>query len=529
LKLNPTGGSVVYNTVLQWPFTSSGFVLDPSGSVYFGGTVLSGRLPVTPGAYQQSPSAGSPSRLGFLAKLNPNGSVLLGATYVGSADAVTPISLRPNGDLLFATAVTIGELDASLARLVYANTAALPATTDSRLRYIGSDSSANLYFIAAALDINANPVDGGLALRKYSPDALQLLRSRPLDVSRFLGAVVAASGTVLLFGFANPDFPVHNATQPCVASISDNPFLEVIGPDGELAYATFIDTAISATAISLLDGRPYVIASDYLTIWQGMIRFDPDYRPEDHISAGCLVHSAATWRASDASPGTIMTLFGDGLGPETGTSWNSGPPFDLAGTHVTVDGKPAPIIYAQSRQINFVMPWSLRTDGVAVPICVSASGQMSCLSTRTTAAVPLFFGVGSAIAAINQDGSVNSQQHPSPPGSYVSLYLTGAGALNVPVEDGDIAGLPLNRLVAGVSAAVHASPPGQPCFPGGGCPPSLKAEVLFAGAVPTLIYGFEVIILRIPGNMPSGLDGVLVNFNSSGYTGYAFGNLWFGQ
>jgi len=52
--------------------------------------------------------------------------------------------------------------------------------------------------------------------------------------------------------------------------------------------------------------------------------------------------------------------------------------------------------------------------------------------------------------------------------------------------------------------------------------------VLFAGAVPTLIYGVEVIILRIPGNMPSGLKGVLVNFSSPGYTGYAFGNIWFG-
>jgi len=529
LKLNPTGDSVVYNSVLQWAFTSSGLVLDPSGSVYFGGTVLSGRLPITPGAYQQSPSAGSPSRLGFLAKLNPNGSALLGATYVGSADVVIPISLRPNGDLLFSTAVTIGELDATLARLVSSNTPSFPPATDNRSVYIGSDSTLNLYFIAAALDINGSPVDGSLSLRKYSPDGLQLLRSRPLEISMVVllpRAVVTGSGTILLFGAAYPNFPIHNAIQPCRANLF-NPFLAVVGTDGQLAYSTFVNTEIVTAAISPVDGRPYSIATAYFSDFHGIVRLDPAYRPPDNISVGCLVHSA-TLQPTAASPGTIMTLFGDGLGPETGASWNGGTPFDLAGTHVTVDGKPAPIIYAQSRQINFVMPWSSRTDGVAVPICVSASGQMSCLGTATTAAVPAFFQASSAIAAINQDGSVNSQQHPTQPGSYVSLYLTGAGALSVPVKDGDNAGLPLNSLVAGVSAAVHAYPPGQLCFPGAGCPPGLKAEVLFAGAVPTLIYGVEVIILRIPGNMPSGLQGVLVNFSSPGYTGYAFGNIWFG-
>jgi uncharacterized protein (TIGR03437 family) len=227
------------------------------------------------------------------------------------------------------------------------------------------------------------------------------------------------------------------------------------------------------------------------------VRFDPGHLASPHTFAGCLTHSA-TLQVSPIAPGTIMALFGEQIGPETGSSFflqDGHVPFNIAGASVTVDGKSAPVLYAQAGQINFIAPWSLRTDGTRVPICVQMNAANSCLSAPTALIAPGLFVVNSQIAAINPDGTINSPQHPAPSGSYVSVYMTGGGQIQAPMVDGGVAGFELQRISAADAAVFTAFL----CEPFGGCNNiPLDAHILFDGAVPTLVYGVDVVIVEVP-------------------------------
>ena len=225
-----------------------------------------------------------------------------------------------------------------------------------------------------------------------------------------------------------------------------------------------------------------------------------------------------------------MTLFGDDLGPESGISSNpegGRVPFDVAGTTVTVDGKAAPLLYVQHGQINFIAPWSLRSDLSRVPICVTRNTDTSCLDALAISTAAGFFMANSTIAAINQDGTINSQQHPSPPGSYVSLYVTGIGPLPGSSVDGALAGLPLQPFTGTTSVGIWTS---AACI--GSVMPGLcdvdPLEVLYAGSAPTLVNGVNVVIVRIPSTIRTGERWLIASFTAGDTSSVASGYLWLG-
>jgi hypothetical protein len=85
-KLNAAGTALVYSTFLG----GSGYdqalaiAVDTAGSAYVGGGAASQDFPVTAGAFQQTKLAGA-NATGFIAKLNPAGSDLSYATYLGGS------------------------------------------------------------------------------------------------------------------------------------------------------------------------------------------------------------------------------------------------------------------------------------------------------------------------------------------------------------------------------------------------------------------------------------------------------------
>ena len=96
------------------------------------------------------------------------------------------------------------------------------------------------------------------------------------------------------------------------------------------------------------------------------------------------------------------------------------------------------------------------------------------------------------IAAINEDGTLNSPENPASRGSVVALFLTGAGRLEPASEDGSLvpASPPFPRLaserieafVADAEAASGAS----------------GMQVLYAGAAPGAVAGLIQMNVRIP-------------------------------
>lgn len=92
----------------------SSLTVDPAGNAYFAGTTGDPKFPVTAGAYQTTFAGnpvnefGVPSNTdGFVAKLKPDGTALVWATYLGGSgnDSINSIAVDANGDV-WATGTT---------------------------------------------------------------------------------------------------------------------------------------------------------------------------------------------------------------------------------------------------------------------------------------------------------------------------------------------------------------------------------------------------------------------------------------
>ena len=191
------------------------------------------------------------------------------------------------------------------------------------------------------------------------------------------------------------------------------------------------------------------------------------------------VVSAASYTSSAVSPGELIAIFGNRIGPPV----PAGPVVDpsgkvgtsLEGLTVTFDGNPAPLLYASPSQINAVVPFAVAGQ-TTTAMQVSLSGGARFAATLPVgAAAPAVFGIGAGQGAIlNQDLSVNLPANPAARGSWISIYATGTGLLTSLVSDGTIisaTNLPLS--VAPVSVTI------------GGLP----ATIGYQGAAPGFVAG----------------------------------------
>jgi uncharacterized protein (TIGR03437 family) len=161
----------------------------------------------------------------------------------------------------------------------------------------------------------------------------------------------------------------------------------------------------------------------------------------------------------------------------------------LAGTSVIFNGTPGPVLYTSATQVAAVAPYSI--SGANVQVFVEYQGQTSAPLTLPLAAVsPALFtadssGKGQA-AATNQDGTLNGAAHPAKVGSYISLWLTGAGQMNPAGVDGQPGAAPLPQPVAAVTVTVG----GQSVTP------------QYAGQAPQAVAG----VMQINAQIPSGIQ-----------------------
>jgi uncharacterized protein (TIGR03437 family) len=166
------------------------------------------------------------------------------------------------------------------------------------------------------------------------------------------------------------------------------------------------------------------------------------------------VGNAATFSSGPVAPGEIVTLTGNGLGPQQGiqtqATFASPFPTQAGNAEVTFDGTPAPLLWVQDGQINTVVPWSVA--GKTTKICVTYNNvPTNCLTYPVAAAAPGVFMVdGLHAATLNQDGSINSATNPAPLHSIVTVYATGLGPISPLQGDG--------ALVAGTPLAVNTLP-----------------------------------------------------------------------
>jgi uncharacterized protein (TIGR03437 family) len=189
------------------------------------------------------------------------------------------------------------------------------------------------------------------------------------------------------------------------------------------------------------------------------------------------------------APGELISIYGLHLGPAApawGTFDSAGfLPTTLGGVQVTINGTPAPLLYVSGAQINAIAPVEL-TAGSSVELQVAQNAApLPDFRVMVDIAAPgVFAGPNGSAAAINQDGTVNSQANPAVVGSYVSIWATGTGYF--PGSDGQIATGANQFCGLAGSCAILNTAVGYPAI-----------GVSYIGAAPDLVNGVVQINFQV--------------------------------
>jgi uncharacterized protein (TIGR03437 family) len=227
------------------------------------------------------------------------------------------------------------------------------------------------------------------------------------------------------------------------------------------------------------------------------------------------VVNAASYLGGAVSPGEIVTLFGESLGPSQGVGLaldSTGKvATTLANTQVLFNGIAAPMVYTSAGQVSAVVPYEIagrQTTSVWIKFAGVSSNAVNLGVTTTAPGLFTLNASGSGAGAIlNQDYSVNSSSSPASPGGIVLLYATGEGQTVPAGVTGSVtSGNSLPAPVLPVAVLID----GQP------------ASILYAGAAPGMVAGAMQINVRIPDGVRSGQVPVVVsvggNSSQSGVT-----------
>jgi uncharacterized protein (TIGR03437 family) len=198
------------------------------------------------------------------------------------------------------------------------------------------------------------------------------------------------------------------------------------------------------------------------------------------------------------APGELASIYGASLGPETAVTAPSLPlPTSLGGTTVTINGTPAPILYASSLRVDFQVPFTVQPGTVAELRVQNGTQNSAALPIEVVSAFAGVYtqqtnGRGQAVAA-NQDGTVNSSSNAAPQGSYVSLYATGLGQVTPNGTAGQAAPVDPLARVGNIVVLVGGA----------------AAEVTYAGLAPGLVGTYQI-NFRLPSNLVPGARNVVV-------------------
>ena len=494
VEVSADGASFLYTTTLggTGQDSASGIVIDSSGDAIVSGLTASFDFPVTAGVVQ-SKFAGYDDQ--FIVKLDPTGKILF-ATYLGGSGE---------------------ELGASLQTDLAGNIYIAGRTWSTNF-----PTTAGSFQATGAVPIWNSFGPGGF-LTSLSPDGHIVRYSTyiptPDGMSNAYGPseiAVGPAGDVYLLNAALASWPVTpSAPQPCYNGAADT-FLAHFGTRGEFVDSTYLgqypffvslpgnnylprDGSIAMISDNAgANGNPALLSVRFGEPgWTTPACLTPMVLNGATLTAGSVFNDA-TLTPTDGviAPGEVVSLVGYGIGPSTGVVYQPGvqgqAPRTLGGVQVFFNGIQAPILYAQSNQVNAIVPVELSGQTSTTVTLQYQNTTLGPFTQQLAVFAPAIFrwqpGVSTQAAALNQDGSTNGPANPAAAGSIVSVWGTGLGPLATPCSTGNPNSNAAVFLAPGYSTVV-----GSP-----------NTKVWYSGGAPQLLCGVMQINLQIPAGTPSG-------------------------
>ena len=486
VKLSADGSTFLYSRELAGSGQEAAYAIavDAAGNATVTGFTTSADFPVSAGAFQahlQGPQNA------FVTKLDANGNTVF-STYLGGSGSETASTVKSD--------------------------------SAGNIYVAGSTTSTNFPTTAGAFQpAPLAPMWGtspGGFVAKLAPDGKSLVYASYVPSMGGVGVLALNSqGEAYLSGGTAAGFPVTaSAPQPCFGGLTDL-FVAHLNSQGALVDATYFGGPGNDTASTLAvaaDGSVTLVAAETsLADVRNIVLAKIVFGGQGWTAPACLsadvLNAATLFDPGRVAPGQVSTLTGWGIGPQTGVAYQPGAlgqaPLSLAGVQVFFDDQPAPVIYAQSQQVNVIAPFELSALTPNGPLGTLPTTSVRLVYNGTpfgpftvpvfpgnTAFFRLQPGVSTQAAAINQDGTINGLAHPAPVGSVVSLFGTGFGQTNPSCATGALNAPAAANLVTGTTVTING--------------PEAVPQVEYAGGAPTLLCGVVQVNIVVPAQTPPG-------------------------
>jgi uncharacterized protein (TIGR03437 family) len=265
----------------------------------------------------------------------------------------------------------------------------------------------------------------------YFSSAQDQVKAFALQNGLLSSSPVSASGAT---------FPVYGSVPSISANGAANGILWTIDPAAQLRaydaadlgnqlYQGAVSSSVKFATPTIANGKVYVGTLTSLDVF--------GLQTENSGSVSSVV-SAGGFRTGPVAPGSIVSLFGSNLAQRAtvaGAPW----PKILWGFSVFVNGVAAPLAYVSPTQINAQIPYETAA-GQATLNVVAGDRVLPPVEVMVQPIAPSLFVDGQDhVIAKNQDGTSNGANHPAAPGTLLTTYLTGQGALNEQTPDGEAA------------------------------------------------------------------------------------------
>ena len=213
------------------------------------------------------------------------------------------------------------------------------------------------------------------------------------------------------------------------------------------------------------------------------------------VFRGGVVHAGSFVR-DPLGPGTLVSIFGESLSTERVTGGQAAISLplatELAGTAITLGGRPLPLLFSREDQVNAVLPFEVEDRiNESLPLLVRRTGEQSISVSRpvfVTTARPGIFTQDASGTGPGSIQDVNFQiinaANPARVGAAVIIYCTGLGGVTPEVATGEPApNAPPAATVEEVTVTIDGKP----------------AQVLFAGLTPGFTSLYQVNAVVPPG------------------------------